>query len=335
MSVVSIIGAGSWGTSLSILLASNGHEVRVWSLFQDEIEMLNREREHKDKLPGVKVPESVQFTTSIEECLKDHEFIVLVVPSQTVRSSAKRVAPYTKKNDVVVICSKGLEESTGLRLSEVVLEEIPESQVVALYGPSHAEEVAIGIPTTVVASSPNLEVAMSVQDLFMSPYFRVYTSSDIIGAEIGAALKNVIALCAGICDGLGFGDNSKAALMARGITEIARLGTAMGANAKTFSGLTGIGDLIVTCTSKHSRNWRAGNLIGKGCTVQQAQDEVKMVVEGVSATKAAKEIADKYKVNMPISHEAYQILFEGKDCKRAVYDLMTRSRKHETEDTGW
>jgi len=208
-------------------------------------------------------------------------------------------------------------------------------QPVALYGPSHAEEVARGIPTTVVSASLNKEAAMKVQDIFMSPTLRVYTSSDMIGTEIGAALKNVIALCAGICDGLGYGDNSKAALMTRGITEIARLGKAMGANAKTFSGLTGIGDLIVTCTSRHSRNLRAGNLIGKGYSVEEAQKEIKMVVEGISATRVAKELSEKYKVNMPICQEAYKILFEGKDCRKAVYDLMTRSRKHETEDTGW
>lgn len=335
MSLISIIGAGSWGTGLSILLSGNGHKVRVWSLFQNEIDMLNQEREHKDKLPGVKIPESVEFTTDLERCLEGHEFIVLVVPSQTVRSTAKRLSSFVAKDDIVVICSKGLEESTGMRLSEVVLSELPEVQVVALYGPSHAEEVAIGIPTTVVSASSNQEAAMSVQDLFMSPTFRVYTSSDMIGTEIGAALKNVIALCAGICDGLGYGDNSKAALMTRGITEIARLGTAMGAKSKTFSGLTGIGDLIVTCTSRHSRNWQAGNLIGKGYTVEEAQAAVKMVVEGVSATRAAKELSQKYKVNMPISEEAFQILFENKDCKKAVYDLMTRGRKHESEDTGW
>ncbi len=335
MSVVSIIGAGSWGTSLSILLAGNGHDVRVWSLFQNEVDRLNEEREHKDKLPGAKIPESVEFTTDIEKCLQGHDVIVLVVPSQTVRESARRLVPYVSKDDIVVLCSKGLEEKSGLRLSEVVLSELPEVQVVALYGPSHAEEVAFGIPTTVVSASYNQEAAMVVQDIFMSPAFRVYTSSDLIGTEIGAALKNVIALCAGICDGLGYGDNSKAALMTRGITEIARLGIVMGANAKTFSGLTGIGDLIVTCTSKHSRNWQCGNLIGKGHTVDEAQKEVRMVVEGVSATRAAKELSERYKVNMPISQEAYQILFEGKDCRKAVYDLMTRSRKHETEDTGW
>ncbi len=297
--------------------------------------MLNEEREHKDNLPGIKIPASIQFTTDVEECLKGHEYVVLAVPSQAVRSTSRLLAAHVSKGDIVIICSKGLEEETGLTLSQVVLSELPGMEAVALYGPSHAEEVAAGIPTTVVSASPNIEVSMQVQDLFMSPAFRVYTSSDLIGAEIGAACKNVIALCAGICDGLGYGDNSKAALMTRGITEIARLGTAMGASAKTFSGLTGIGDLIVTCTSKHSRNWRAGNLIGKGYTAKEAQEQVKMVVEGISATRAIKALSEKYKVNMPISQEAYKILFKGKDCKKAVHDLMTRSRKHESEDTGW
>lgn len=335
MSVVSVIGAGSWGTSLSILLNNNGHQVSVWSLFQEEVDMINKEREHKRNLPGIKVPDSIKFTTNMEECLLNHDYVVLVVPSQAVRSTARLLSQYMNKSDVVVICSKGLEESTGLTLSQVVNSEIPEIEVAALYGPSHAEEVASGIPTTVVSASPNLEIAMEVQDLFMSAAFRVYTSSDLIGSEIGAACKNVIALCAGISDGLGYGDNSKAALMTRGITEIARLGIAMGGMPATFLGLAGIGDLIVTCTSRHSRNWRAGYLIGKGSTVEVAQNEVKMVIEGISATRAIKELSNKYDVEMPISNEAYEILFNNKDCKTAVYDLMTRSRKHESEDTRW
>lgn len=335
MSVVSVIGAGSWGTSLAILLSNNGHDVSVWSFFQNEVEMLDKEREHKQNLPGVEIPKSIKFTANIEECLKGHDFIVFVVPSQAVRSTAKRLAPYVNENDIIIMCSKGLEEETGLTLSQVIKSEIPQSEITALYGPSHAEEVAAGIPTTVVSASPNVDVSIKVQDLFMSPAFRVYTSSDLIGAEIGAACKNVIALCAGICDGLGYGDNSKAALMTRGITEIGRLGRAMGANAMTFSGLTGIGDLIVTCTSKHSRNWRAGYLIGRGYTAEEAQNEVKMVVEGISATRAINKLSEKFNVEMPISHQAYEILFNDKDCKTAVYELMTRSRKHESEDIGW
>ena len=316
MSVVSIIGAGSWGTSLSILLNKNGHDVRVWSLFQEEVDMLNNEREHKNNLPGVKIPDTLRFTTDMKECLEGHNYIVLVVPSQAFRDTCKILAPYVYKDDIAIICSKGLEEETGMRLSVVMLSEIPNSQPVALYGPSHAEEVAAGIPTTVVAASLNREAAMKVQDLFMAPDFRVYTSPDLVGAEIGSALKNIIALCGGISDGLGYGDNSKAALITRGLTEIARLGKAMGASSKTFAGLTGIGDIIVTCTSNHSRNLRAGRLIGQGYTVEEAQKEVRMVVEGISATRAAKELADKYKVSMPIIQEAYKILFEGKQCKK-------------------
>jgi glycerol-3-phosphate dehydrogenase (NAD(P)+) len=335
MSRISIIGAGSWGTALSILLTGNGHKARVWSLFQDEINSLNLNREHKERLPGIRIPEWVEFTSDIEKCLEDCDLVVMVVPSQNVRSTSKLLKPYIKEGTIITICSKGLEEKTGLRMSQVVTQELPGVIPVALYGPSHAEEVAKGIPTTVVSTSYNKKAAMLVQDIFMSPSFRVYTSSDMIGVEIGSALKNVIAICAGICDGLGYGDNSKAALMTRGITEIARLGKAMGANTKTFSGLTGIGDLIVTCTSQHSRNLRAGRLIGQGYSVEEALKKVNMVVEGVSATRAARELSEKYNISMPICSEAYSILFENKDCKKAVHDLMTRSRKHESEDTGW
>lgn len=335
MSVVSVMGAGSWGTALAILLSNNGHEVSVWSLFENEIEMLDKQREQKQNLPGVKIPKSIRFTCDIKESLKDFDYIVLAVPSQAVRSTAKLLAPYVNNNDIIIMCSKGFEEATGLTLCQVIKSEMPQTEVVALYGPSHAEEVAGGIPTTVVSASPNIEASTAVQDLFMSPTFRVYTSSDLIGAEIGAACKNIIALCAGISDGLGYGDNSKAALMTRGITEIGRLGIAMGAEARTFSGLTGIGDLIVTCTSKHSRNWRAGHLIAQGFTAQEAQNQIKMVVEGISASRAIMNLLEKYKVEMPICSQAYEILFNEKDCKSAVYELMTRSRKHESEDTGW
>lgn len=335
MSNLTIIGAGSWGSSLSVLLSANGHQVTLWSCFPEEINMLRVHREHVDKLPGVSIPDTVKLTSDMAEAVRDAEQVVFVVPSQTLRKTAALLAPFLPEKALVVCCSKGLEEGTGLRLSEVLSEVLPGHSLVGLYGPSHAEEVAQGIPTTIVAASTDREAAEAVQDAFMGPTFRVYTSSDLIGAEIGSALKNVIALCAGICDGLGFGDNSRAALMTRGITEIARLGTAMGANAKTFSGLTGIGDLIVTCTSRHSRNWNAGYLIGQGASLEAAQEKVKMVVEGVSATRAARTLASRVGVNMPIADEAYQILFEGKDAMTAVRDLMTRSRKHETEEPGW
>ena len=335
MANIAIIGAGSWGSSLSILLSGNGHQVTVWSCFPEEVQMLQQHHEHRDKLPGVHIPERVRFTDRLPEAVEQAEQVVFVVPSQTIRQNARAVAPLLARDAILVCCSKGLEESTGLRLSEVIAEEVPNHSVVGLYGPSHAEEVAVGVPTTVVSACVDRDAAEAVQDAFMSPAFRVYTSSDLVGAEIGSALKNVIALCAGICDGLGFGDNSKAALMTRGITEIARLGTAMGANAKTFSGLTGIGDLIVTCTSHHSRNWNAGYLIGKGASLEEATAQVRMVVEGVSATRAAKTLAARVGVSMPIAEEAHRILFEGKDAMTAVRDLMTRSRKHETEEPGW
>lgn len=335
MSNMTIIGAGSWGSSLSVLLSANDQQVTLWSCFPEEIDMLQSCREHKDKLPGVKIPERVFMTTDLAEAVRHADQVVFVVPSQTLRTTARLMAPHLSEEAVLVCCSKGLEEGTGLRLSEVLAQELPGHPLVGLYGPSHAEEVALGIPTTIVAASADKDAAEAVQDAFMGPNFRVYTSSDLIGAEIGSALKNVIALCAGICDGLGFGDNSRAALMTRGITEIARLGTAMGANAKTFSGLTGIGDLIVTCTSRHSRNWNAGYLIGKGATLEDAQAQVRMVVEGVSATRAARTLAARVGVSMPIAEEAYHILFENKDAMTAVRDLMTRSRKHETEEPGW
>ncbi len=335
MTKLSILGAGSWGTALSTLLCKNGHTVSVWSVLSDEVEMLKLHREHKDKLPGVIVPPDVDFTTDLKTCLVSADVTVFVVPSQTIRETARKIKPYLQKNSITVICSKGLEESTALRLSEVVQQELDDVRVVALIGPSHAEEVALGMPTTVVAASTDQAAAEMVQDIFMSPRFRIYTSSDIIGAELGAALKNIIALCAGICDGLGYGDNCKAALMTRGLTEIARLGKAMGACANTFSGLTGMGDLIVTCTSRHSRNWRAGYLIGQGMPLEKALAEIKMVVEGVTAAKAAYSLSRKTGINMPIVEQACKILFEGKSPALAVGSLMERSKKNESEDAGW
>lgn len=336
---VAIIGAGSWGTALSILLAKNGHKVKMWSIFKEEVDMINTKREHVQKLPGVEVPEGVTCTTDVEEALKDAEAAVMVVPSHTIRSSAKQISPYIKNGQIVVSCSKGIEEGSGLRLSQVIEEEVPQSKVVVLCGPSHAEEVARDIPTTVVSASRDKEAAEFVQDLFMSPKFRVYTNPDVVGVELGAALKNVIALCAGISDGLGFGDNTKAALMTRGMTEISRLGVAMGAKPQTFAGLTGVGDLIVTCTSMHSRNRRAGILIGQGKTLEQAIDEVKMVVEGVTTAKAAYELSTKLNISMPITTEAYEVLFNGKSARQAVMDLMIRDKKHESEEVaalgGW
>lgn len=293
--------------------------------------MLTREREHKDKLPGIKLPESIICSTDLEYSMEETGMIILVVPSQTVRESCKRLAALVKDQGVVVCFSKGLENGSGLRMSQVIGQEIPQGRVVAMSGPCHAEELAEGIPSAYVAASESKEAARLVQDVFMSSGFRVYTNADIVGVELGGALKNVIAICAGISDGLGYGDNTKAALMTRGIAEITRLGVAMGAKSQTFSGLTGVGDLIVTCTSMHSRNRRAGILIGQGVTPEKASRQVRMVVEGITTTKAAKELLRQVEVSMPIVDEAYSILFEGKDPKSAVAQLMGREKKHETE----
>lgn len=332
---IAILGAGSWGTALSILLAKNNHKVSVWSAFDAEAWMLTENREHIEKLPGFIVPDNVCFTTDLYECVCDAELIVIAVPSRNVRETVKKASDYIKNSAVVVVCSKGFEENTGLRLSQVIQQEMRENSVVVLTGPSHAEEVTMEMPTTVVAASENRKDAEYVQDAFMSTRFRVYTSPDVIGAETGAALKNIIALCAGISDGLGYGDNTKAALITRGLTEIARMGKALGASSRTFSGLAGMGDLIVTCTSRHSRNWKAGYLIGGGMSPEEALSEIKMTVEGVPAAKAAYSLAIKYGISMPITEQAYQVLFNRKPPVDAVNTLMLRSKKNEIEDTGW
>lgn len=326
---VAIVGAGSMGTAMAVLLSKNGNNVRLWSPMQDEISMLKANREHVARLPGVKVPDNVEFTNDIAYAAKDADVVVLAVPSQTTRQNCRTLSALISKDTIVVTCSKGIEDGTCKLLSEIMQEELPNNKIAVLSGPSHAEEIGRDIPTTVVAASESLEVAKFLQDLFMTPSFRVYTNTDVTGVELGGALKNIIALCAGISDGLGFGDNTKAALMTRGIAEISRLGVAMGGNADTFAGLTGVGDLIVTCTSMHSRNRRAGILIGQGKSVQEALDEVNMVVEGVATTKPAYELAKKLGVSMPITNEAYRILFESKDPRLAVVDLMTRDKKTE------
>jgi len=336
---ITVLGAGSMGTAVSVLLGGNGHDVTMWSIDPNEVYMLNTKREQVDKLPGVIIPDNVSCTGDIEEALKDTDMVVVVIPSQTVRKNAQNISKYIKNGQVIVSLAKGLEMETCYRMTEVIKQEIPQAKVAALSGPCHAEELGKGMPSAYVAASEDKETAQFVQDVFMSSKFRVYTNSDIIGVELGGALKNVIALCAGISDGLGFGDNTKAMLMTRGITEISRLGVAMGAKAETFSGLTGVGDLIVTCTSMHSRNRRAGILIGQGKTAQEAMDEVKMVVEGISTTKAAYELSKHKNVVMPITEQAYEVLFNGKNVRLAVTELMGRSKKHEieevAEDWGW
>ncbi|MDR0405220.1 MAG: NAD(P)H-dependent glycerol-3-phosphate dehydrogenase, partial [Clostridiales bacterium] len=309
MSEISVIGSGSWGTAFSRMLANNGHNVRLWSYFARESEELRKHRENKAFLPGVALPANITFTSDMGECADGAELIVIASPSHTVRTVAKSLAPFVRDGQVIVNISKGFDGETLTRLSEAVREEIPRAKVAVMSGPSHAEEVGRDLPTTNVVAHPDAETARYVQDLFMTPNFRVYTGGDLIGVELGGSLKNVIALCAGISDGLGYGDNTKAALMTRGLAEIVRLGTAMGGKLETFAGLTGIGDLIVTCTSQHSRNRRAGILIGQGKTPEQAQAEVKMVVEGVRTAAAAYQLSKKHKVDMPITRNAYEILF--------------------------
>ena len=324
-----IIGAGSWGTAMAVPLASMKNDVSVWNKFDAEIKEIEKDRENKRYLPGVKIPENVSFTTDMQKALEGAELTVFALPSPLVRTVSHELGQFMKKGDILVNLSKGLEKGTLKRLSEVLEEEIPQAKIVVMSGPSHAEEVARKLPTTNVVASKDEDSALYVQNFVMNESFRIYTSDDIVGVELGGALKNVIALCAGISDGLGYGDNTKAALMTRGLAEIKRLGTAMGAKSETFLGLSGVGDLIVTCTSMHSRNRRAGILLGKGMSLKEALDEVKMVVEGVNTAEAALALGRKYNVSMPIVEEANKILFEGKSARLAVTDLMTRDKKAE------
>ena len=335
MADISIIGAGSWGIALAVLLHKNGHQVTVWSAIEAEIKMLQKEHEHKDKLPGVRLPEDMVFTTDLEQAVKGAEVMVLAVPSPYTRSTSHSMASLVKEGQVIVNVAKGIEEKTLLTLSQIIEEEIPQANVAVLSGPSHAEEVGRGIPTTIVVGAKDKETAEYLQNIFMNEVFRVYISPDVLGIELGAALKNVVALAAGIADGLGYGDNTKAALITRGITEIARLGVAMGGRFETFCGLTGIGDLIVTCASMHSRNRRAGILIGQGYTMKQAMDEVKMVVEGVYSAKAAMGLARKYDVQLPIIEQVNAVLFEGQLADEAVKNLMLRDKKIENPLLPW
>ena len=335
MAKISVAGAGSWGTALAILLHDNGHEVILWSALKDEVSMLSEKREHESKLPGVKIPEEIAITDDLETTLKDRDLIVLAVPSPFTRSTARSMKNLVRKGQIIVNVAKGIEENTLMTLSEIIEEEIPQANVAVLSGPSHAEEVGRKMPTTCVAGARTKETAEYIQGLFMSPVFRVYTSPDILGIELGGALKNVIALAAGTADGLGCGDNTKAALITRGIAEIKRLGVAMGAHAETLTGLSGIGDLIVTCASMHSRNRRAGILIGRGYTMEEAMREVKMVVEGVFSAKAALALSKKYSVSMPIVEQVNAVLFDGASPKEAVKELMLRDRRMENAGLEW
>ncbi|MBO5089106.1 MAG: NAD(P)-dependent glycerol-3-phosphate dehydrogenase [Lachnospiraceae bacterium] len=335
MKKVCVLGAGSWGTALSIVLANNGHDVMVWSIDPEEVLMLKDYREQRDKLPGVMVPSVIEFTTDMEMAVSGAEVIVCAVPSPFVRSTMKSAAPYVTEGAVIVDVAKGIEDGTYKTMTQIIEEECPKACVAILSGPSHAEEVGRKIPTTVVAGAKCKKVAELVQDVFMNEVFRVYTSPDVIGIELGGSLKNVIALAAGAIDGLGMGDNTKAALMTRGISEISRLVVAMGGHMETVAGLSGIGDLIVTCTSKHSRNRNAGFLLGQGKTYQEAMDEVKMVVEGVYSAKAALALGQKYGVSMPIVEAVNAVLFDGADVKEATKQLLMRDRTSEALNLDW
>lgn len=335
MSRIGVIGAGSWGTALAILLNENGNEVTLWSHRESEAETLRRTREHASKLPGVRLPETLQITSDLQQAASDKEILVLVVPSACVRETCERLAGYVQRGTILVSASKGIEAATLKTMSDIVEELIPQAEAAVISGPSHAEEVAKGLPTTCVIGAHSEKTARFLQQVFNSACFRVYISSDMIGIELGGALKNVIALAAGIADGMGYGDNAKAALITRGIAEISRLGIRMGGKPETFSGLTGIGDLIVTCASMHSRNRRAGILIGKGYSMEAAMKEVNMVVEGVHSAKAALLLAQKYDTELPIIEQVNQILFDKMDPGEAVSTLMLRDSKQENSLIPW
>ena len=335
MAAIGVIGAGSWGTALALLLHNNGHQVSIWSIIEAEVEMLNTKREHLDKLPGIKIPDDIEITNDLGASISGKDALVLAVPSPFTRSTAHSMKDYVTKGQIIINVAKGIEETSLMTLSDIIEEEIPQADVAVMSGPSHAEEVGRGLPTTCVVGAKTRKTAEYIQQLFMSSTFRVYISPDILGIELGGALKNVIALAAGVADGLGCGDNTKAALITRGIAEIKRLGVTMGASAETLTGLSGMGDLIVTCASVHSRNRMAGYLIGQGRTMKQAMDEVQMVVEGVYSAKAALGLARKYKVEMPLVEEVNKVLFEDKKPADALQELMQRVKKEELEDRDW
>ncbi len=335
MAKIGVIGAGSWGTALAFLLHTNGHQVVVWSIVESEIKMLKETHEHKDKLPGVKLPEDMEFTSDLKASIEGKDMLVLAVPSPFTRSTSKLMSEYVSEGQIIVNVAKGIEEGTLMTLSEIIEQEIPQAEVAVMSGPSHAEEVGRRIPTTIVVGANSKSTAEFISNCFMNEVFRVYISPDVLGIELGGSLKNVVALAAGIADGLGYGDNTKAALITRGIAEITRLGVAMGGKAETFSGLSGIGDLIVTCASMHSRNRRAGILIGRGKTMDEAMAEVKMVVEGVYSAKAAMALSKEYGIQLPIIEQVNKVLFEGKAADEAVRELMLRDKKIEVSDIPW
>ena len=333
MAKISVIGSGGWGIALAILLHENGHNLTIWSFDKKEVEELKETKQNKAKLPNILIPNDIEVTNDLKEAVSDKDILVLAVPSKAIRSVSKSLKNIIKDNQIIVNVAKGLEEDTLKTMTDIIEEELKEKnpQVAVLSGPSHAEEVGKGIPTTCVVSAHNKELTLYLQNIFMNPSFRVYTSPDMIGVEIGGALKNVIALAAGIADGLNYGDNTKAALITRGIKEISTLGVAMGGEQSTFYGLTGLGDLIVTCASMHSRNRRAGILLGQGKTLDEAIKEVNMVVEGVYSAKSALMAAKKYNVEIPIIEQVNAVLFENKNAAEAVNELMIRDKKLEIQ----
>lgn len=334
MEKISVFGAGSWGTALSYVLAQNGHDVLLWTHRSEQAEEINQHTNNR-YLKNIQLPKNLKATSDLKSAINHSAVFVIAVPTKAVREVCAAMTADLNKKTLFVHVSKGIEPDSLKRISEMIREEIPPQwldDVVVLSGPSHAEEVVLEQPTTVTAACENQASAERVQDLFMNQYFRVYTNTDVIGVEIGGALKNIIALAVGITDGLGYGDNAKAALITRGLAEIARLGVKMGATPLTFSGLSGVGDLIVTCTSPHSRNWRAGNMLGKGKSIDQVLDEMGMVVEGIRTTKAAHQLSEAFDVPMPITDALYEVLFEGKSTKDAVELLMGRMKKNEMED---
>jgi glycerol-3-phosphate dehydrogenase (NAD(P)+) len=332
---VAVLVAGSWGTALASVLADNGKDVWLWSRNEEQVEEINLRHRNSRFLGDIELSPQILATNSLEQALKDAVAAVLVVPSAGMREVVAQIRPYLHKDILIIHATKGFETGSLKRMTEVISDELPqldEKRIVVLSGPSHAEEVIRKCPTTVVVAAQDQHAAEAAQDLFINAYFRVYTNPDVLGVEVGGALKNIIALGAGLTDGLGFGDNAKAALLTRGLAEIARLGLAMGANPQTFAGLAGLGDLIVTCTSKHSRNWRAGYMLAQGDPLEQVLKQMGMVVEGVKTTKAAYSLSQTYDVTMPITGELYQVLFEGKLPQMAVEDLMGRDRTHEIEE---
>ena len=332
---IGILGAGSWGTALALVLANKGHDVDLWSALATEVELLRTKREHIDRLPGAILPDNIIIEDNMKKTCEGKDLLVFAVASPFIRQTARNAKEFIKEGQRIINVSKGIEDDTYKTLLEIIEEELPMAECAVLSGPTHAEEVSKNIPTTCVVGARTREFAEFVQDIFICDTFRVYTSPDIIGIEIGASLKNVIALAAGVVDGLGYGDNTKAALITRGIAEIARLGKAMGACTETFAGLSGIGDLIVTCTSIHSRNRQAGFLIGKGYKLREAIEEVNQTVEGVNTAKAALGLARKYDVEMPIVEKICEVLFEDKDAKTAIYDLLRRDKSIEYKTLEW